>query len=462
MRAILDLAYLVAAVCFIFGLKRMSSPKTARSGNGLSAIGMLIAVVATLLEHSIVEYWQIIAGGLVGGALGTVMARRVQMTSMPQLVAVLHGFGSAAAGLVAAAELLRELARDHEIPLVQNVTIQLTAILSTLTVAGSFVAYGKLEEKITGKAVNWPMRHLGNALLFLALLAIAGLLVADPSRVWLFVVMNAGAALLGVLLVLSIGGADMPVVISVLNSYAGIAGAMAGFVIGNNALIVTGALVGTSGMILSRIMCKAMNRSLANVLFGSFGATATAAAGGATAKGSIKATSVEDAALLLAYAQNVVVVPGYGLAVAQAQHQVRELAELLEKRGVEVKYAIHPVAGRMPGHMNVLLAEANVPYEQLWEMDKINPELERTDVSLVIGANDVVNPAARHDQASPIFGMPILDVDKSKHVIVMKRGMNPGFAGIENELFFDPKTQMLFGDAKASLTKLVEEVKSVE
>ncbi|MCC7171947.1 MAG: NAD(P)(+) transhydrogenase (Re/Si-specific) subunit beta [Planctomycetes bacterium] len=461
-RAILDLAYLVAALCFITGLKRMSGPKTARAGNTLSAFGMLIAIVATLCEHSIVEYWQIGVGALIGGAIGAIMVKRVQMTSMPQLVAVLHGFGSAAAGLVAAAELVAELAHGGTIDPVHNGIIQFTAILSSLTVAGSFVAYGKLEEKITGRAVDWPMRHPLNALLLLGLLAIGAYLVHDPTQMGWFVVLNVGAALLGVLLVLSIGGADMPVVVSVLNSYAGIAGALAGFVIDSTVLIITGALVGASGMILSRIMCKAMNRSLANVLFGSFGGDAAKGPAGATITGTIRSTTAEDAAQLLAYSGSVVIVPGYGLAVAQAQHQVSELAQLLEKRGVDVKYAIHPVAGRMPGHMNVLLAEANVPYDKLVEMERINGELDRTDVVLVIGANDVVNPAARSNPQSPIYGMPILDVDKSKNIIVMKRGMNPGFAGIENELFYNPRTRMLFGDAKASLTKLVEETKAIE
>jgi NAD(P) transhydrogenase subunit beta len=343
------------------------------------------------------------------------------------------------------------------------ITIQLATLIGAVTLSGSLVAFAKLQELVSGRPVLYPLQHPLNALLLLALIVTAMVLIFAPSQPGLFVALHLGALLLGVLLVIPIGGADMPVVISLLNSYSGIAGAMAGFVIGNHALIITGALVGASGIILTKIMCKAMNRSLTNVLFGGFGATAvTGAASAGATSATVRQTTTEDAAILLGYAKQVVIAPGYGLAVAQAQYQVRELADLLEARGVEVKYAIHPVAGRMPGHMNVLLAEANVPYDKLYEMEKINSEFDRTDVALVVGANDVVNPAARNDPTSPIYGMPILDVDHAANVIVLKRSMNPGFAGIENELFYHPKTMMLFGDAKQSLLKLIDEVKSLE
>ena len=385
------------------------------------------------------------------------------MTSMPQMVALLNGFGGAASVLVAGAELLKAELGGDVIPVETGITIQLSLMIGSITFTGSLIAWAKLQEVMTGKPITYAGQQIVSSLLALALLGLAGYQVFTPdAALGPFYGVLAIALLLGVLLVIPIGGADMPVVIALLNSYSGLAAAMTGFVINNQVLIVAGALVGSSGIILTRIMCKAMNRSLANVLFGAFGA-ATASGGGAkSAAGlTVRSVSPEDAAVQLAYAQSVIVVPGYGLAVAQAQHMVRELAELIEKNGGEVKYAIHPVAGRMPGHMNVLLAEANVPYDRLYDMEDINDAFEQADVALIIGANDVVNPAARHDTASPIFGMPILNADKARSIIVMKRGMNPGFAGIENELFYDPKTAMLFGDAKASLNKLVGEIKAL-
>jgi len=463
------LAYLLSAVCFIIGLKRLSSPKTARSGNVIAAFGMLVAIVATLINQEILEYWQIMVGLLIGGVVGAILATTVKMTSMPQMVAVLNGFGGGASQLVAAAEYMRMVHSGEEIPMSTGISIQLASIIGAVTLSGSFVAYAKLQELVSGKAIVFAGRHLLSGLLVIGVVVLAIMLVANPtggvggvSGTTLFLGVHIGAMLLGILLVMAIGGADMPVVVALLNSYSGLAGAMAGFIIGNHALIITGALVGASGLILTRIMCKAMNRSLANVIFGGFGAQPQAAAGDGGPQGTSRQTDAEGAAMLMAYANQVVIVPGYGLAVAQAQHQVRELADLLEARGVDVKYAIHPVAGRMPGHMNVLLAEADVPYDKLWEMERINSEFDRTEVALVIGANDVVNPAARSDESSPIYGMPILDVDHAQNIIVMKRSMNPGFAGIQNALFFDPKTMMLFGDAKASLEALVGEVKQVE
>ncbi|MFG0315969.1 MAG: NAD(P)(+) transhydrogenase (Re/Si-specific) subunit beta [Planctomycetota bacterium JB042] len=459
----ITLVYLLSGVAFIFGLKRLSSPRTARSGNAIASLGMLVAIAATLLNQQIVEFWQIGVGVLVGGGLGAFFARTVQMTSMPQLVAVLNGFGGGASQLVAAAEFLRLTHRGDEIDLMTGSSIMLASIIGAVTLSGSFIAYAKLQglKFIADRAVVFPGRHLVSGLLLLGTLGLGAMLVNDPSLGSLFLVMHVVAMLLGVLLVIAIGGADMPVVVALLNSYSGLAGAMAGFIIDNNALIITGALVGASGLILTKIMCKAMNRSIGNVIFGGFGAEGGGGGGGGP-EGTIREVDAEGGAMLMAYANQVVIVPGYGLAVAQAQHVVRELADLLEKRGVEVKYAIHPVAGRMPGHMNVLLAEANVPYEKLWEMERINSEFDRTDVALVIGANDVVNPAARHDTSSPIYGMPILDVDNAANIVVMKRSMNPGFAGIQNELFFHEKTRMLFGDAKARLNDLVEELKQIE
>ncbi|MGQ0702901.1 MAG: NAD(P)(+) transhydrogenase (Re/Si-specific) subunit beta [Gemmatimonadales bacterium] len=453
--------YLVAAVCFIIGLKWLSSPLTAVKGNRLSGAGMALAIVITLLDRQIVSYQVIIAGLVVGSGLGIWMARAVKMTAMPQMVALLNGFGGGASLLVGSGELLKSELTGTLLPLDTAISIQLALLIGAVTLSGSVIAFAKLQEIMTGRPITYPLQKTLNALLFLVIVAVAVYQIVTPaSLLWPLYVVAGLSLLLGILLVIPIGGADMPVVISLLNSYSGIAAAMTGFVIRNEELIIAGALVGSSGVILSQIMCKAMNRSLGNVLFGAFGGGA--ATGGKSAEGlTVRQVSAEDAAVQLAFARSVIVVPGYGLAVAQAQHLVRELANLIEKKGGEVKYAIHPVAGRMPGHMNVLLAEANVPYDKLYDMDQINAEFERTDVALVIGANDVVNPAARTDPSSPIYGMPILNVDQARSIIVMKRGMGAGFAGIENELFYNPKTAMLFGDAKASLAKLVAELKAL-
>ena len=457
------LIYLVSAALFIIGIKKLQGPDTARNGNMLSGLGMLIAIIVTLLNQDIVTYQVIIGGVVVGGSLGFWMARSIKMTSMPQMVALLNGFGGGASLLVGGAEFLKAEALGVPLSLETNITIQLGTLIGSVTLTGSFIAFLKLQELMTGKPVTFPLQKVFNAAVFLAIVALGIYQVVTPGQqVELYYGMAGLSLVLGVLLVIPIGGADMPVVIALLNSYSGIAAAMTGFVIDNQVLIVAGALVGSSGLILTKIMCKAMNRSLANVLFGAFGGDAAAGGSSKSAEGlTVNEVSVEDAALRLAYARLVIIVPGYGLAVAQAQHVARELADLIEKNGGEVKYAIHPVAGRMPGHMNVLLAESNVPYDKLVDMDDINPQFERADVALVIGANDVVNPAAHNDPSSPIYGMPILNVENAQSTIVMKRSMNPGFAGIQNELFYHPKTSMLFGDAKVSLSALVSEIKSL-
>jgi H+-translocating NAD(P) transhydrogenase subunit beta len=452
--------YLVSAVLFIIGIQRLQHPDTARRGNLISAAGMLLAVVVTMLGLDIVSPGVVLAGMVVGSALGWWLARSVQMTAMPQMVALLNGLGGGASLLVGGAEFLTSELRGDQIPIETGVSIQLALLIGAVTLTGSLVAFAKLQELMTGKPITFPGQKVLNGALALAVVGLSVYQLATPEALlWPFYAVCGISLLLGVTLVIPIGGADMPVVISLLNSYSGIAGAMTGFVINNDVLIISGALVGSSGIILSLIMCRAMNRSLANVLFGAFGGTTSAGAKSAAGL-TVRSVSAEDAAIQLAYASSVIVVPGYGMAVAQAQHTVRELADLLEKRGVAVKYAIHPVAGRMPGHMNVLLAEANVPYDRLYAMEDINDQFESADVVLVIGANDVVNPAARNDPGSPIYGMPILDADRAKSCIVLKRSMGAGFAGIENELFYAPRTSMLFGDAKQSLTKLVTEVKA--
>jgi len=475
MTALVELAYLLAAVLFIMGLKWLASPATARKGNIVASLGMLLALVVTLLDQRIVTYTGILIGILLGGLAGVVLARTIRMTAMPQMVALLNGLGGAASVLVAAGEFLR-LSEQGGAGIDVSVSVQFSILVGAVTFSGSLVAFGKLQEIVTGQPATYPLQKPLNALLLLAILATAAYLVATggqpgnaaslsgafgPGVLTPLVVLVVLSLVLGVLSVIPIGGADMPVVISLLNSYSGIAASSTGFVIDNDGLIISGALVGASGIILTQIMCKAMNRSLGNVLFGAFGSGQADAGitGAVAAGGTVRQVSADDAAIVLAYAREAVIVPGYGLAVSQAQHAVRELANLLESRGVQVRYAIHPVAGRMPGHMNVLLAEADVPYDQLWEMERINPEFERIDVVLVIGANDVVNPAARSNPSSPIYGMPILDVDKAQQVIVLKRSMNPGFAGIDNELFYKPNTSMLFGDAKASLAGLIAAVK---
>jgi len=465
--AIVQLTYLAASVMFILGLRSLTKPDEARRGMQLAALGMLLAIVGTLLHEEILTYTWIVAGLIIGTLVGYPLGKFVPMTAMPQRIAFSHMFGALAATLVGIGEFYHMYQGDHPTnPSAAESRFKMAAIgfevlFGALTVSGSFMAFGKLQEFITGRPVTFKGQNFLNAVLFLAAVGCLGWLVYEPSNVIVFYSIVAISFAIGFMLVLPIGGADMPVVVSLLNSYAGLAAAATGFAIGNNVLIIAGALDGASGFILSIIMSKAMNRSFANVLFGAFG-TGGGTASAKTSEGLIaKPITAEDAAVLLAYAGKVIVVPGYGMAVAQAQHQVRELAELIEKKGGDVKYAIHPVAGRMPGHMNVLLAEANVPYERMYDMDEINDQFAECDVAVVIGANDVVNPAAKTDPASPIYGMPILRVSEAKAVIVLKRSMNTGFAGIENELFFDEKTSMLFGDAKASLSRLISEVKHV-
>jgi NAD(P) transhydrogenase subunit beta len=426
---------------------------------------MLMAIVITLFDQQILSYQLIAYGMLAGSAIGLWMARAVPMTVMPQMVGVLNGFGGGASLLVGAAEWHRMIQPGAVMSLDTAITIYASTLVGGVTFAGSMIAGAKLQEIIPGRPILFKGQHWLNLLMVLAMVAMGAMLTLQPEQGALFLAMNLVALVLGVTLVIPIGGADMPVIICLLNSYSGIAGSLTGFVIKNDGLIITGALVGASGIILTQIMCKAMNRSIWNVLFGGFGATVTGPIGerekALVARG-VRQITVEDAAALLTYSKQVMIVPGYGLAVAQGQHQVQELATMLGNRGVQVKYAIHPVAGRMPGHMNVLLADANVPYPSMLDMEQANPEMERTDVVLVVGANDVVNPAARNNPQSPIWGMPILDVDKAKQIIVMKRSMSPGFAGIDNELFYNPKNAMLFGDAKKSLSALIGEVRTVE
>jgi len=453
-------AYIVAAVLFIVGLKQLGSPATARNGNRLSALAMLVAVVATIVGNDIASWEWILGGVIVGSGIGAISARRVQMTSMPQLVAVFNGFGGAASAVVAAAELIRLIDANADIAENVSITIMASVIVGGVTLTGSFIAYGKLQGLVPTRPLLLPIRNVINVGLLITMIASTVWLVADPS-ITPFLIAAGTALALGILVVIPIGGADMPVVIALLNSYSGIAGAATGFVLDNNILIIAGSLVGASGLILTRIMTKAMNRSLANVMLGGFGVEDGAGASGSDDDRPVRSIQADDAATILGYAQSVIFVPGYGLAVAQAQHQVRELADLLKDRGIRVSYAIHPVAGRMPGHMNVLLAEANVPYDELRDLDQVNSEFQRTDVAVVIGANDVTNPSARTDKSSPIYGMPILNVDQAQSVIVMKRSMSSGFAGVQNELFFLDRTMMLFGDAKDSVEKITSEVKDL-
>ncbi|WP_448564184.1 NAD(P)(+) transhydrogenase (Re/Si-specific) subunit beta [Trichothermofontia sp.] len=458
----IQLSYLLAASLFIFGLKQLGSPATARQGNMTAAVGMAIAIMATLLDRQVVNYEMVLVGILIGSLIGVVIAKTVAMTDMPQMVGILNGLGGAASALIAIAEFWR-LQGTATIPLDANLTISLGVLIGGVTLTGSLMAFAKLQGLVTGAPITFPLQQPVNALLLGGFVVGSIYLLINPYNLTVFWGLVAISLILGVLFVIPIGGADMPVVISLLNSYSGLAASAAGFILYNNMLIIAGALVGASGLILTNIMCKAMNRSLANVLFSAFGTGegAVAAGAGATTDRVVHTIGSEEGAMMLGYARSVVIVPGYGMAVAQAQHSVRELADQLERLGVDVKYAIHPVAGRMPGHMNVLLAEANVPYPQLYDMDDINPEFERVDVALVIGANDVVNPAAREDPSSPIYGMPILDVDRAQHTIVIKRGMSTGFAGVDNSLFYKDKTMMLFGSAKDVVSKLVSEVKQL-
>jgi NAD(P) transhydrogenase subunit beta len=461
-KEVTNLLYLITIVTFILALRFLSNPATARRGNQIGALGMLVAIVVTFAQDEITSYWEIAVGMAIGGVFGAVAARKVRMTAMPQMVALFNGVGGGAAALISLAEFHNRAPDPGTLNWDISTSIMLSAIIGSISFAGSMVAFAKLQELIRGRPIVYPLQQPINALLFVGVLAIGIAIAAGAEQQWLIWALIAGASLFGVLFVLPIGGADMPVVISLLNAFTGLAAAATGFELENNVLIVSGMLVGASGTLLTILMGRAMNRSIANVLFGAFGQLAPAAAGAAagSADGQVRSATAEDVAVMLAYANKVVFVPGYGMAVAQAQHDVRALADVLEARGVEVSYAIHPVAGRMPGHMNVLLAEANVPYPQLKEMDDANSEFSRTDVALVIGANDVVNPDARNNAGSPIYGMPILNVDQSQQVVVLKRSMNPGFAGIENPLFVNPKTVMLFGDAKESVEKLSASVKA--
>ena len=459
----IQLTYLVAASLFILGLKKLGSPATARNGNLIAAVGMLLAIVATMLDQHVLNYEMILIGLAIGSVIGTVIAYKVEMTQMPQMVGLLNGLGGASSALIAVAEFWRLLDSSQPIPLDVNISMLLDVLIGGVTLTGSFLAFAKLQGLISGTPITFPLQQPFNILLLGSYLAGSAYLIMTPDSLPVFLAVVAVSLVLGVMFVLPIGGGDMPVVISLLNSLSGVAAAAAGFVVMNNMLIIAGALVGASGLILTEIMCKAMNRSLFSVLFSAFGSVSTSS-GGAAAGASdqpVRSIDAEEGAMMLGYARSVVIVPGYGMAVAQAQHSVRELADQLERMGVDVKYAIHPVAGRMPGHMNVLLAEANVAYTQLYDMEDINPQFEQADVALVIGANDVVNPAARSDKNSPIYGMPILEVDRAKQTIVIKRGMSAGFAGVDNELFYKAKTTMLFGSAKDMVAKLVSEVKQL-
>lgn len=456
---IINLSYLIASVLFIFGLKGLTHPRTAVKGNLTAAIAMLIAVVVTLLDQNIVGFGVIIAGIIIGGAIGMLLAIKIKMTDIPQLVALFNGFGGGASVFVAGAALIEVSVKTKNPELHLTVATVVSGLVGAVTFWGSLIAFGKLQGLKFANDVRFPGQQLVNSLCALSAIGAGILVVLNPTSIifyWLLVIV---ASILGVLTVIPIGGADMPVVIALLNSYSGLAAAATGFVLGNNILIIAGSLVGASGMILSSIMCKAMNRSLGNVLFGVLEPTADTASADEVYAGKVKSTSADEAAMLFDDARRVVFVPGYGMAVAQAQHAVRDLATLLESKDVEVDFAIHPVAGRMPGHMNVLLAEADISYDKLKEMDDVNPTFQQTDVAIVLGANDVVNPVARTDPKSAIAGMPILDVDKSRTVIVIKRSLSPGFAGIPNPLFAMDNTLMLFGDAKKAILDLITAIK---
>lgn len=458
---LVDGLYLFSAILFIVGLKRLQSPVTARRGNRLAALGMLIAVIVTLFSQKILTPIEMIGGLAVGGFIGAVMAKRVQMTAMPELVAAFNGSGGLASALVAAAEIVR-VVLEQEMVTEINVFPYLSVLVGMVTFSGSVIAFLKLSGKMTGNPVEFPGRYVV-LVIFLALMIASIVWTFIGGEILLcFLILAALSLIFGILIVLPIGGADMPVIVAFLNALSGLAAAATGFVLSNTVLIISGALVGASGIMLTNTMCVAMNRKFWQVMVGGFGGDSDEDGAGKLADGrTITSTTPDDTAIMLSYARKVIIVPGYGLAVAQAQHQVRELADVLQAQGVEVKYAVHPVAGRMPGHMNVLLAEANVPYDSLYEMDEINHEFESTDVALVIGANDVVNPAARHDKSSPIYGMPILNVDQAETVVFLKRSMRPGYSGVPNLLFFEPNTRMLFGDAKDSVAELITEVKAV-
>ncbi|HXN07323.1 MAG TPA: NAD(P)(+) transhydrogenase (Re/Si-specific) subunit beta [Nitrospiria bacterium] len=453
---LIDIVYLLSSVLVILGLKKLNSPDTARMGNIFSSIAILMAVAVTLLNREIVQFHTIIIGALIGGAIGAVFAKTIKMTEMPEMVAMLNGFGSISSALIGITEFYRTYPNPDGFSMT---AIVLSAIVGASTFSGSIIAYAKLHEMMSGKPILYKFQNPLNLLIFLAIVGLSIYLPYRPESNMTFILINILSLIIGITLVLPIGGADMPVVIALHNSYSGVAVLVTGFLFSNNVLIIVGSLVGSSGMILTYIMCKGMNRSVLNVMFGAVAQQAKAGASGGGKRGLIREFSIEDAVTVLQNSQSLIIVPGYGLAAAQAQHAVRELGDLLEERGVSVKYAIHPVAGRMPGHMNVLLAEANVPYPQLYDMDDINDEFKKTDVALVIGANDVVNPAAKNSPESPIYGMPILDVESTKTVIVLKRSMNPGFAGIENELFERPNTVMVFGDAKKTVNEFIKGMK---
>ena len=448
---VINSAYLVSLILFIVGLKMLSSPKSARNGNLLAAVGMLIAIVATLVEESIIEFPYIIVGLILGSLIGWVIAKVVKMTEMPQMVAALNGFGGGASTLVAIAEFVRMTSASTADV---SATTVLSILVGAVTFTGSFIAYAKLQGLMRSAPIVLPLHNVLNALMLLITLGLGVLYVMDPMSPNAFtelMIITVISSILGVTFVIPIGGADMPSVIALLNAFSGVAAAMTGFVINNYVLIVSGALVGASGVFLTDIMCKAMNRSVWNVLFGRVGAET---AGSGEAKPVVRYTP-QDAVLMLEKADSVIIIPGYGLAVAQAQHILQEMVRQLEKKGTKVRYAIHPVAGRMPGHMNILLAEANAPYEQLCEMDQVNNDFAETDVALIVGANDVVNPAARYKKDSVLYGMPILNADQAKTIMVLKRSLKPGFAGEDNEIFYNQKTMMVLGDAKDTLTKMV-------
>ncbi len=457
MDLVIHSVYIVAAILFIMGLKNLSKVKTARRGNLLAALGMLLAVAITLLDQQVLNYQWILIGIVVGAFIGTLFASLVQMTAMPQLVALFNGFGGLASSLVACSELLRTWPSTGTFVLV---SVVISTFIGILTFTGSLIAFGKLQSLVKQQPITYVLQKTLNLLIFIAIVVLSVWISISPTNLNLYWVVAGLSALLGILLVLPIGGADMPVVISLLNSYSGVAAAMTGFVLMNNVLIVAGSLVGAAGLILTQIMCKAMNRSLTNVAFGTFGKVDPSAEKKDQEYTQVKSCGAEEVAMMMDGAQLVVIVPGYGMAVARAQHAVRELEKILEDKGVVVKYAIHPVAGRMPGHMNVLLAEADVPYDKLYEMDQINSEFDQADVALVIGANDVTNPVARNEKGSPIYGMPILNVDKAKSVVVIKRSLSPGFAGIKNPLFEDDKTYLFYSDAKKAIEEVSQELKS--
>ena len=456
MTSIANWVYLLCAVLFILGLKNLGSAKTARRGNLLAMLAMLLAVVVTLLDQQILSFTFIFTGLIIGSAIGAVVAKKIQMTQMPEMVALFNGLGGAASALVASAEFFRGNG-DLQISIVA--TICLSVLIGTVTLSGSLIAFAKLKGIMKGAPITYRGQHVINGLIVAMVLVFAIMLVLDPSNWKMLIGILALAAVLGITSVIPIGGADMPVVISLLNSYSGLAAAATGFVISNNILIISGALVGASGLILTNIMCVAMNRSLGNVLFAAVGSDGGSASG-STEQKQVTRYTAEDAVMMLDNAQSVIIIPGYGLAVAQAQHILQEMTEILMERNIQVRYAIHPVAGRMPGHMNVLLAEASVSYDLLYEMDAINDDFQNTDVALVIGANDVVNPAARHKKESALYGMPILNVDQARTVMIVKRSLSVGFAGEDNELFYDDKTMMLFGDAKKMVTEIVHALKA--